>query len=545
MSGPTVSPSAVIADAVSNLEKKQRNLLKRKAKLESYRDVLRKGGSLTADQEKAVSEYDSVCQLVESLKETTDVINEIQRKVADAVKENEVRLLSQRDDYAINVYRKVCPLLDLMAKSQLPKVKDAILKASDAKSFKLLEAASKALTIRLPPSFKVECLDSSNWFQQPAEFLFKLADGVDEAVTGKSGKSRSGSFAELRQYCYELLTKEEVRAALASPIQQPNVAVAPTEHQNQAAVPHPAKPTNTNNHVESVKTNGKSAPPATTPLQSDAILISVINPLKTNFNFVQESHVGTLPTCDSVEPSIMHGYQHTLSTQPQQQNEPHAAPADLAHATVAPVAVPVIETVPGLSTTEVTRSEMASAAKPIETQAPPPPAEVPDKPKVKQAKISNVSTQQEKPPQPPSFQAVMDSELAMHEANKQVPTQPLTWADRVRGAPPQPPLTPTSAVPNGHRPQQQQPHPKSRQPREPREHRPPRPSFNKEGVENNGTRSGPPRGGFRGNGRGRGNGGTPLRGGRGRGGQRGSFHPRGGFDGQQATPRQPAGPTAA
>lgn len=215
----------------------------------------------------------------------------------------------------------------------------------------------------------------------------------------------------------------------------------------------------------------------------------------------------------------MHGCQHTLSTQPHQQTAPHAAPT-VAHATAASVVVPspVPETAPGLSTAQATRSEMAPAAKPLEAQTPPNPAETSDKFRSKQAKISSGNTQQEKPPQPPSFQAVMDSELAMHEAHKQVPNQPLTWADRVRGAPanvnspPQPVVTPTSAVPNGHRSQQQQPRPKSGQPREPREHRPSRPPFNKEGAENNATRSGPPRGGFRGNGRSRGNGLAPLRG---------------------------------
>lgn len=166
--------------------------------MESYKETLRNGGYLTSDQEKAVAEYDSVCQQVDALKETTDVITEMQVKVDLVVKENEARMVALREKYTIDTFRKIGPILELLSKLQLPAVKAAISKASSPNQFKVLESASKMLSFRPPVGFKIDEMDSSNLFRRPAEYLFKLANGAQVPVNGKTGKSRSTTFAELR-----------------------------------------------------------------------------------------------------------------------------------------------------------------------------------------------------------------------------------------------------------------------------------------------------------------------------------------------------------
>ncbi|VUZ48703.1 unnamed protein product [Hymenolepis diminuta] len=543
MSGSCSNPSALIAEVTTNLEKRQRNLLKRKSRLESYKDILSQGGKITPDQANAVNDYESVCQFIDAIKEIIDAVSETQQKVANAIKEKEARLLAQRDDYTVNVFRKVSPLLELLSKSQVPVVKDAIIKVSSFRDFKMLENAAKVMHVRIPPSFKLEAIDSNNFFQTPAEFLFKLASGSQEPlVGGKGGKSKSLIFADLRKYCYDLLTKEEVLTALHSLNQLPRSV---PEESKQVPAPQPAKPIPTANHIEPVKTNGTElATPA--PLQQADILLSkVINPLKSEFNFVQP---------------VIHEFALVAPA-----TSPKAPTCRVPAEAVTAAPHPAIEKKPQVAVIEAQKPAAVKSVEQGKPVAAPQPVPQADSSKPKPKSPTENKAPQHQPEKPPSFQSLMDSQIAeQKETAKEASNQPLTWADRVRAAksaPAQPSAPKTQSVQTltsmavesflngGHRSQHEQPRPKSGQPREPREHRPPRAGFNnnnKEGGErSNGNRSGHPRGGFRGNGRGgRGNGG-PFRGGRGRGGQRGSFHPRGGFDGQQVLSRQETGQAAA
>ncbi|KAM3171801.1 hypothetical protein ACTXT7_015873 [Hymenolepis weldensis] len=535
MSGSCSNPSALIAEVTTNLEKRQRNLLKRKSRLESYKDILSQGGKITPDQANAVNDYDSVCQFIDAIKEIIDAVSETQQKVANAIKEKEARLLAQRDDYTVNVFRKVSPLLELLSKSQVPIVKDAIIKVSSFRDFKMLENAAKVMHVRIPPSFKLEAIDSNNFFQTPAEFLFKLASGSQEPlVSGKSGKSKSLIFADLRKYCYDLLTKEEVLTALHSLNQLPRSVL---EEPKQAPAPQPAKPIPTANHIEPVKTNGTElATPA--PLQQADILLS--KPVIHEFTLVAPVTSPKAPTCRVPAEAV------TAAPHPAVEKKPQVAAIE----TQKPAAAKSVDQVKPVAAPQPVPQAEASKSKPKSPTENKAPQHQPEKPATAQ---------------PPSFQSLMDSQIAeQKETSKEASNQPLTWADRVRaakGAPAQPSapktqptqqLTSTAAestTNGGHRSQHEQPRLKSGQLREPREHRPSRAGFNNNnkevGERSNGNRSGHSRGGFRGNGRGgRGNGGS-FRGGRGRGGQRGSFHPRGGFDGQQALPRQETGQAAA
>ncbi|KAL5110548.1 putative tubulin polyglutamylase TTLL9 [Taenia crassiceps] len=544
MSGEIVSPTVVMAEYACNLEKKQRNLLKRKARLESYKETLRNGGSLTSDQEKAVAEYDSVCQQVDALKETTDVITEMQAKVDRVVKENETRMVALREKYTIDTFRKLCPILELLSKLQLPAVKAAITKASSPNQMRVLESASKVFTLRPPIGFKMDEMDSSNIFKRPAEYLFKLANGVEAPVICKSGKARSATFAELRQICLDLLSNEFVRSALISPFGEIRKDKTVSEHPKSSEADQSARSKAAsvcNAEPAAVSENSPSSAGAFLP--AEAILNSVIDPLKTSFNFLQASQVTSLRL--SGDQSAMHSFSQTvqpLSSVSKEQlggvsttSQAHAASA---HRIDDGERKLVTESV---SCSQKSQMEGVSMSKVAETMPPPPELTNAEKskPKQKSNRTVNGASQQPEPPQsqPTSLQAVMDAELAQQQATKYTVGGTKSWADCVRGtqAPQVPELIKTPTHPPQQSPSGQNGH-RDHQPlrgklahlREPRDHRPARPPFNE--GEANGGRSGP-RGGFRGGGRGRGNGGIQFRGGRSRG-ARGSFYPRGGFDAQ-------------
>jgi len=63
--GEAGNNSTPLRQGITVIEHKIRNLEKRKAKLESYRDLQKSGKDLNADQKTAVAKYDEVVQTLE------------------------------------------------------------------------------------------------------------------------------------------------------------------------------------------------------------------------------------------------------------------------------------------------------------------------------------------------------------------------------------------------------------------------------------------------------------------------------------------------
>uniref|UniRef100_A0A5K3F279 Caprin-1_dimer domain-containing protein n=1 Tax=Mesocestoides corti TaxID=53468 RepID=A0A5K3F279_MESCO len=541
MADGLVSPSDLMVEYASNLEKKQRNLMKRKARLETYREMLRKGESLTGDQEKAVAEYDSVCQLIEALKETSDILGEIQAKVDNAVKENEKYMEFLRVEHAVDIIQKLWPVLEVLSKIKSPAVKAAIVKVSSSRELSILENASKSLTVSLPQGVTVDEIESGDLFRQQAEYLYKLADGSQNSVGSRSNKSRSRTFAEIRKCCLNLLANEDVRSALSSlSADFAKKKTAPVNDQSKPieVTDAPTVAVETVTQPEPQKVTMQSAMSFTDPLPAEAILDSVINPLKTDFNFLQASQVGPV--------SVVYDLSHPIARPP-----PHPVPPQQSSPQVSGATVPVSSHVPATtlhqSDTFDKRQEPVSVNVPepqLVNHALTPPSEemstgavnngdslVPVEPVVEKPKLKQKSRrggankvlkehQQDQSRMAP-LQNVIDAEVPQQQTGKHAE---MTWADRVRGAATNQVnevVPPSTGVQNGNN----DPPPIRSQPtqhQEPRSHRPPRPTHS--GGELNASRPGGR--GFRGGGRGRGTGGMSYRGVRGRGHPRGSFHGR-------------------
>lgn len=75
-----------LTQAILALDKKQRNLGKRKEKLESYQDEAKKGKELNKDQKEALQKYPEVLGQIEVLKELNEQMKKIQAETAKKIK---------------------------------------------------------------------------------------------------------------------------------------------------------------------------------------------------------------------------------------------------------------------------------------------------------------------------------------------------------------------------------------------------------------------------------------------------------------------------
>lgn len=250
--------------------------------------MLKKGLSLTSDQEKAVSEYDQVCQNIASLKETADILGEIQTKIDNSVQETLKRIDEMRDEYAVEVLGKLVPILDLLSMARSPSVKAAITKRTSQQQSALLEKLSKSSIISLPAVADLEN-DSINAFKAPATCLLKLANSDPSPI---NGKPKAVSYSDVRKLCLSLLADEQVRSTLAVPFTEipKKKSIVPSKDSKRVD----RSPCSSDSKDKPVPASDvlKAAGvppirPAPEPLPAELILNRVINPLKTSFNFLQ------------------------------------------------------------------------------------------------------------------------------------------------------------------------------------------------------------------------------------------------------------------
>ncbi|KAL7063771.1 hypothetical protein AAHC03_04842 [Spirometra sp. Aus1] len=541
-----------------------------------------KGETLNSDQEKALLDYDMVSCSVTVIKEMVDSLAELQVKLDEAFETHEKEALVKNEEYAVDSLQRLSAIWGLLSKLQSPSVKAAIIKASSSQQFVMLDNLTKMINMPLPEpkaadafSQEFDALLKSNAFKEQASILLGLAIGRPVPISNAKGsKLRGQTFEDVRTMCLNLLSNPDVRTALSAPFTElaapkkkpvPRASEPAVKQNSSATQPQEIKPeaVHTEPSVPSLPENE-----FLNNVEADVILNTVLNPLKTNFNFLQDSHVGPssstavpslvsqppismshalpqvheniqhhsqqVPRMDSNipqgapltqppmhqppqldQPRHLENTRHEHEIQPQQiamhSKHPDEQNETFAHAEPLPQQVSHSTQQPQAQVENTQQQEQmqlslddSDAAKHTEK-----PADVPKKSKAKRGKPAV-------PAEPPSKTAVISAEHVQEEVK---PSKPKTWADLVRGSaaepvsssPTQPPVfeqvstpEPVLGKPHGHEDDVTQ-------------DRGQRPVYGRE----NGNWA--PRGGFRG-GRGRGAG-PGFRGGRGRGSARGSFQP--------------------
>uniref|UniRef100_A0A0X3Q4Y1 Caprin-1 n=1 Tax=Schistocephalus solidus TaxID=70667 RepID=A0A0X3Q4Y1_SCHSO len=596
MATSQLSPRCLLAEFAGNLEKKQRNLLKRKLRLDTYSSMRAKGETLNSDQEKALLDYDMVSCSVTVIKEMVDGLAELQVKLDEAFVVHEKETSVRNEEFAVDSLQRLSAIWGLLSKLQSPIVKAAIIKASSSQQFIMLDNLTKMINMPLPEpkdstafSEEFDALLKSNAFKEQASILLGLALGRPVPISNAKGsKLRGQTFEDIRTLCLHLLSNLDVRNALSMPFTEP---VIPKKKTAPRASEPPVKQNASVTQPRQIKPEPVNIEPPVSRApeheflnnaEADVILSTVLNPLKTNFNFLQDSHVG--PSSSSAVsslvpqppismthaiPQVHENIQHHNQRMPRMDSEiPQGIPL------IKPTLhQPQREQSRQLETTrrehEILPQQFEMLAKrsdkpnevfihsepvtqPIShgTQQTPAPVEDTQHPEQMQPSLENTegAKQPEKPadslkkskakrgktapPAEPSSKAAIVSEE--HHQEEVKPSKPKTWADLVRGSAVEPLSSPPSQSPVFEQISTTETVSlKSRvlEDEVAQDHHGQRPVYGRE----NGSWA--PRGGFRG-GRGRGAG-PGFRGGRGRGNMRGSFqanNQRGDF--QNARPSQ-------
>ncbi|KAF8569456.1 hypothetical protein P879_05201 [Paragonimus westermani] len=314
------TPVEVVGQFLANLERRQRNLVKRKIKLDDYRVKLTKGETLNDEQRKAVDGYESVVQNINFVQEIISQAKELVDDVCKAAKHLEQQKEVEYEQHTISyLHTHVC-LMRLLGALDSLDARTAIVRASSENQLKMLDAVRRLLTAPLIdnwPGTSSSCLANAPAFLQTQCDVTTSAQHTYDFVMGRAvpipapedydGSLKKFNFKEARTLCFRLLANPTVRRSIGAPVpvesstpenEEPKLepTVDAVKHDNE---PHtsfhetavPAADGHILVHTISPAVRTRTPSDMVDHIPAPAILDQVIKPLHGTFNFLQASNV--------------------------------------------------------------------------------------------------------------------------------------------------------------------------------------------------------------------------------------------------------------
>ncbi|CAH8627668.1 unnamed protein product [Dicrocoelium dendriticum] len=329
-----LSPLEVVKRYVANFERKQRNLAKRKSKLDQYRDKLAKGESLNEEQKKAVEDYDCVVHNINMLHEIIAQSKELVDDVEEAVKNEESRIQLSHEQHTISfLHMHVC-LMRLLTSLDSDEVRSAVLKSTSENHLKMLDTVRNLVTAPVLdhwPGTTPASLASAPAFvhdhpevKSAALHAYHLSTGRPTPIPtpeNYDGPPKKLNFKEARALCLRLLATPPVIRSLGlrtRTCSSTSVSEAPKlEHTTESAnlnkssraVYHDnSHPVNQETTVQDVGAHFHTSPKdleQVNVVPMPVILDQVIKPLGGTFNFLQASSIITATDSVSGTPQTL------------------------------------------------------------------------------------------------------------------------------------------------------------------------------------------------------------------------------------------------
>nr|CAH8849972.1 unnamed protein product [Trichobilharzia regenti] len=297
------TPGDLVRGFVSNLERRQRNLVKRKSKLDGYREKLQKGESLKEEQKKAVESYDVVVQNISFVQE---VVNQAKDLISNMEAMSE-KLMSQieaeHERHTLTHLSVQLCLQRFLYSLDIPTVRSAVVKSSSESSLKLLDALRNLMTPPVVdnwPGCSSSALASAPEFLQARDDIKAIATNTYNFTSGRSipvplpsdleeFRKKNTTFKDARNLCFRLLANPTVQQSLG--------LIEECEAVNMVDPIQPAAETpDTTGFTGPVDMSSApqheytpNEPSHITP--ADEPVDQVIRPLNNTFNFIQASRV--------------------------------------------------------------------------------------------------------------------------------------------------------------------------------------------------------------------------------------------------------------
>ncbi|VDO49329.1 unnamed protein product [Schistosoma margrebowiei] len=211
------TPCELVRQFLSNLERRQRNLGKRK-----------KGEVLKEEQKKAVESYDGVVQNISFVQEIVAQTRDLLSNMESVVDKQMSQLEAEHEKYTLSYLSVHMCLERFFASLDIPAVRSAVTKSSSENSLKLLDAVRDILTPPVVdnwPGLSSSALSSVPNFLQAREDLKAVATNTFNLVSGNSVsfplsndledlRKKHTTYKDVRNLCFRLLSNPLVQQSM-------------------------------------------------------------------------------------------------------------------------------------------------------------------------------------------------------------------------------------------------------------------------------------------------------------------------------------------
>jgi len=301
-SGASLPQETSIQAALAIVEKKVRNLEKRKGKLDSYRDILSSGKALDEDQQSAVDKYDEVIGTLEFTKELMGQFSKLATDEAKDKKKIMRKELQEKSRDELSKVTYVLALKEILYSLKNERVLDDLKTGAGGAPKLSREQLAQLQQFGELVNPWGELRDKGNFDKQvniSAEHLIQLAEMKNKSVAGTTYHDLNNLISNIREsgYLEGRWTKDQSPAGGNDPQD------GPVENEEEDVDQANDNGTETNGHniEENNKMLGQTSvieaeeAPATQPSQGTTESVPAPTQVKQeagpSFNFLQESQI--------------------------------------------------------------------------------------------------------------------------------------------------------------------------------------------------------------------------------------------------------------
>lgn len=306
-------PNTPIRQAVTIVEHKIRNLEKRKAKLESYRELQNSGKELNQDQKTAVARFDEVVQTLEFARDICKQFVSLAASSEKDAKKQARKETAAKSQAELAKVREVLLVQDALTQRARDTIREDFLIGRNGaplltlQDLKSLDDLHEAVTSKHIPG---DPTAFSNQIQAAAEHLVAVVDGKPKEIFGSSytqikdviGKIHLSGYLdqaqEIGELPVELSISQETAPLVMTPISIENLSTP--QHQPSEIIPPSLESLTIENNARPMEPPTAATPPQIPPpeqmffqqpLQPPRPISEVLGGSK--FFFLQDSELDT------------------------------------------------------------------------------------------------------------------------------------------------------------------------------------------------------------------------------------------------------------
>ncbi|XP_046441352.1 caprin homolog isoform X2 [Daphnia pulex] len=290
------------------IEKKCRNLEKRKIRLDGYREELARGKGLSEEQQRATDRYDEVVANLELTKEFLTAFEKIGSETSKEEKKRKKKEIFERQQYELSRFKELFTIQEIFNCLCSPSAREDFLNGLHG-SPQLTESDLQ----KLDTFYSLISIDRQNLPKKFNDAVANSATHFQHLMEGRNKEVAGSTYRELKDLVFSIINNgyfdwkappevepEPVEPEIVEPVMEKSEAFQ-TTHMETVYQNMPDEPTYVETGMEYIE------PQVSLPIQPQVVPQAAAYfpvDIDTDFNFIQESMIDAKPVLPTIPASV-------------------------------------------------------------------------------------------------------------------------------------------------------------------------------------------------------------------------------------------------